>query len=145
MKKQKLTITDPEFIAKARDILTKPVYSEVYIITDKNGFKSREIKTKYNEPKIRDLKKLGYKVEILRRVRRTHIHEIAEIPVDIAPIKRSYMSGIRITVNLEGKTDAQINADYKFKLHTITSFLNRNGIPVNKVCQESFLGCDGDY
>lgn len=141
----KLRIDDADFIPLAMKVLTRKVIKEVYLITTPDGkITTRKTKARKDEKMIKDLRKIGYRVTTRKMQNNTRVRELAGIPVKIEPIKRSYTDGIRISVELEGKTSRTMNKDYECKLQAITEFMNMYGIPVGKVCQEALVGCDGE-
>jgi hypothetical protein len=138
----KIAIVDSKYRIPARDLLTDIVTHTKFRIMDKEG--NVILKGTKNDKKMQmfnDLISLGYIMQEQDFISYQGKREIDGIEVKILPAKTNYHSGTRIEVKIHGETEEEISRNRTESWNKIVKYLNNNGIPVDRICEESYVGC----
>jgi hypothetical protein len=141
---KKYRLDDMAYISNILEAFCEKYPKKKTVLTGKHG----EIdfgQTVISKKKAEILALEGLKVSIVDDFGYKRKTEIAGLPVDINAIRKNtkdYRKGVIVDLTCYGVTSKDLQADIERKERKFIQYLNKYGIPFNRVCVESSLGCE---
>lgn len=131
MPEVKLTVSDPKYALKARDVFTARVdYVEIVAISPDGETNLRKRKNNNTLRLVETLKKSGYKITEEPKFTFNGVKKVGDYKVKIKPLKRSYDAGMEIYITIDDDS-------YRMRMDAVTevtNYANSFNIPVNIFC-----------
>lgn len=106
-------------------------------------------KVRISQKKIEAFKLEGFEVIEIEDYEYTKKEMISGIPVEITALKKNTKDykakGIQIHITCSGETRKALEKDIDYKERVLINYLNKYGIPLDRLCIESSLQCEHKF
>lgn len=137
----KFTVFSENHIERILELTTEPVNKPKLKVTGKVS--ELNLKSRASKKLIKFLEKEGYDVTYTLAQGRRGKKELAGLVVDVKPRRHTkYSSGVVVSCLAEGITEKELDTRVWKIEETLWDYFTKNGIPVDRICKESVLGCE---
>jgi hypothetical protein len=145
---KKYTLNDMQYIDKILEAFCdKYEKTKQIIIKGRNNeldFKKKQLSKKARE----FFEKEGFEIEEVTDFGYHRKEIVAGIPVEIAAIdkgRKDYKKGVQVSILCAGESRKSLQEDIDRKERALINYLNKFGIPLNRLCVESALQCEHKF